>query len=281
MRRCLLAFAVAVTAAAVLVFMVRRNGFRAAFEREAGAGTRRFRGARIVSEGDLAHLPQPVQKYLRYVGVMGKPAVVNFHAVLDGDFARNEQAGFMPIRAEQYNFYDRPSRLFIIESSLFGIPFEGFHRYAGTAATMRVQLARLIPLVHAAGPEMTRSETVTLFNDMCVFAPATLIDPAIRWENVDDRCVRATFTNAGNTIRAVLMFGPDGELRDFLSVDRSQTTDGTVFVRCPWSTPIRNYREFHGFRLASEGDAVWHEPSGDFTYAHFRFRDIRYNISAE
>ena len=49
---------------------------------------------------------------------------------------------------------------------------------------------------------MTQGETVTMFNDMCVMAPATLIDPAIVWEPVDARTARASFTNAGYRIRA-------------------------------------------------------------------------------
>jgi hypothetical protein len=35
---------------------------------------------------------------------------------------------------------------------------------------------------------------------MCLLAPATLIDPAIVWEAVDDRTARASFANAGHTI---------------------------------------------------------------------------------
>jgi hypothetical protein len=33
---------------------------------------------------------------------------------------------------------------------------------------------------------MSQSETVTLFNDMCIMAPATLVDAPIAWE--PDRC---------------------------------------------------------------------------------------------
>jgi hypothetical protein len=43
---------------------------------------------------------------------------------------------------------------------------------------------------------MTQSETVTLFNNMCLMAPATLIDSAIVWEAIDARTTKARFTNA-------------------------------------------------------------------------------------
>ena len=70
------------------------------------------------------------------------------------------------------------------------------------AATMRIKAAALVRVVDVSGNEMDQGETVTMFNDMCVMAPATLISPAIAWEPVDARTARASFTNAGHAIRA-------------------------------------------------------------------------------
>jgi hypothetical protein len=47
---------------------------------------------------------------------------------------------------------------------------------------MRVKVASILMMVDAKGPEMDQAETVTLFNDLCVFAPGALIDPRIRWQ---------------------------------------------------------------------------------------------------
>ena len=53
----------------------------------------------------------------------------------------------------------------------------------------------MLEAVDAAGPKMDQSETVTFFNDMCVLAPATLIDRSIHWQTVDEHSVDATFTH--------------------------------------------------------------------------------------
>ena len=45
-------------------------------------------GVSIVSEEDMQHLPGPVQKYLHYVGAVGKPRVQNFRAVFSGGMKR-------------------------------------------------------------------------------------------------------------------------------------------------------------------------------------------------
>ena len=78
-----------------------------------------------------------------------------------------------------------------------------------TPAVLRpcqIKLASLIPVVNAYGEIMTKGETVTLFNDMCVLAPGTLIAKSIQWETIDPLTVKATFTNQGYTISALSVF---------------------------------------------------------------------------
>ena len=126
---------------------------------------------------------------------------------------------------------------------------------------------------------MNEGETVTMFNDMCVLAPATLIDAAIQWEPIDDRSARATFTNAGHTIRAELSFNQAGELTNFWSEDRYQTSaDGKTTTKLRWSTPLRAYRQFGPVRLASGGEARWHDANGNFEYIELTIDDVRYNL---
>jgi hypothetical protein len=125
---------------------------------------------------------------------------------------------------------------------------------------------------------MNQSETVTLFNDMCVLAPATLIDRAIVWREIDARTAQGTFTNAGNTVSARLHFNDAGELTNFVSEDRYLSSDGKTYTKLRWSTPLGNYRDFAGARLASRGGASWRLPSGEFVYARMDIEDVEYNV---
>jgi hypothetical protein len=249
------------------------------FRSQVREGLARPAGKSVVTEADLAPLPAPVARYLRFVGVVGKGRVLNFRATFRGEIASARNAPLTPFHAEQQSFFDPPARLFFITSSRMGVPFDALHQYVGDHATMRVQLASVVTVVDARGPEMDRSETVTMFNDMCLLAPATLIDPKIRWKPIDEQTVEATFTNAGHTIGARLTFAPDGRLLNFLSHDRSQTSDGKTYARHPWSTPVRGYRMYGGLQLASGGEAIWHEPGGDFTYARMELVDLQRNVS--
>ena len=261
--------------------MKRTIGFRAAYERDVAAGLRgRPQHAELVTEADLAGLPPVVQRYLRFVGAVGKPRVWNYRLRFRGGLRNDADSRWMKMRADQQSFVDPAARLFLLKASLFGLPFEAFHRYVGPAATFRVRLAALVTVVNAAGPEMDQSETVTLLNDMCLLAPATLIDPRIAWEELDPRRVRATFSNAGNTVSALLYFDDAGALVDFVSDDRYRTADGKTYERLRWSTPVRAWGAFAGRRLPVEAEAIWGDGDQAYAYARFEILGADYNVVA-
>lgn len=232
-----------------------------------------------LTERDLAHLPLQVQQYLRRSGVVGQPHVRSFRVRMHGRIRNGPDASWMPFSAEQHNVVGDTARLFYMNASMALVPVQGLHRYADGEASMRVKAAALVPVVDLAGPEMTRAETVTLFNDMCIMAPAALVDPAIVWEPIDARTVRATYTHAGHAIHADLVFNEADELVDFRSDDRYKASaDGTTMTRTQWSTPIGSYRAFGPVRLAARGEGRWHESAGDYAYLELEIDDVQYNI---
>ena len=253
------------------------TSFRAQYERDVRAGAARLVEAPLLTEADVAPLPEPVQRYLRATAMVGQPRIQNYRVRLSGRIRSGPGARWMPFEADQQSFVDRPTRLFWIRATMLGIPIDGLHRLADGHATMRIKPLGAFAVVDAAGPEMDQGETVTLFNDMCILAPGTLVDPAIAWEPVDARTVKARFTHAAHTISATLFFGDDGRLKDFVSDDRFASTDGRDFKRWRWSTPIAEYRAHGPYRLAARGEARWHPPEGDYVYATIDILEVEYN----
>jgi hypothetical protein len=119
---------------------------------------------------------------------------------------------------------------------------------------------------------------ITVLNDMCVFAPASLIDKRLSWMAIDDRTARVMFENGSNRVSAALLFNHKGELGNFVSDDRLALQDGGSLRRAKWSTAVGDCREIDGRKIPTAGDVIRHYPEGDFTYGRFRLMDIRYNV---
>ena len=273
--RAVVALTVFAVVVAVLVWQSQR--LPAAFRRDVRAELRPSNQSATVTEADLARLPRSVATYLRRAGVVNHPRVQNFHAKFTAEMRSGPDEPWMQATADQYEFFNPTARLFFMRASRSGVPFKVFHRYVGSAATMDVRVGGLVPVASLSGAEMTKSETVTLFNDMCVLAPATLIDAPIAWIVRDEHIVHGTFTNAGFTVSADLIFDDDGDLVDFRSDDRSMS-EGKTMRRLPWSTPLSDYRSFGDVRLAAVGEARWTDGARTWTYGRFVLKSLQYNV---
>lgn len=239
--------------------------------------------APILTEADLAPLPTAIATYVRRTGAVGKPRVQSFHLTMHGEFARDRKnpRQRLPYTAEQYSFLGTRTRLFFMRAAFFGIPMDGLHVFTPAGASMRIKLASLFEVVNAHGEKMNQGETVTYLNDMCILAPASLIDPCVSWQELDARHVKATLTKDGVTATAVLTFDDAGDLVDFYSDDRFYNDDGVTYLSYRWKTPITAYRTLpDGRRMASKGSAIWETPEGDFEYITFNLGDVTYNVTS-
>ncbi|WP_157898948.1 DUF6544 family protein [Luteitalea pratensis] len=264
---------------------------RAAYERDVNASFTRAdpQARRVVTEADLAALPSPVQRYLRVAGVVGQPRVREMFVRMHGRIRGGREMAWMPFSSEQHNrFGDTPSRMFYMTATRALLPIQGYHRFVASAASMLIKAAALVPVVDMDSLELTQSETVTLFNDLCILAPSALLDSAVTWEPTMPRAadgdgnggtiVRAHFSHEGRTITADLVFGANDMLADFISDDRYATLpDGTTMVRQRWSTPVRAVRPFGKVLLASAAEARWHPSDDSWAYLELTIDDVRYD----
>ena len=228
----------------------------------------------IISEADIAQLPIPVQNYLKYVGAIGKPKIKTARATFKGEM-REKGKDWFAFTSEQYNFFEAPTRLFFMKANFKGFPTQGYHRYKKVKASMLIKLLSVFPVVNIGEPEMFKTETVTFFNDMCLFAPAALIDKRIDWQTLGNNSVKAVFHNGEVSVSAILKFDQSGRLINFISEDR---VDVNSNQNVPFSTPVTNYGTVNGYKLPIAADAVWHFPDGDFVYGKFNLQDVQYNL---
>ncbi len=229
----------------------------------------------ILHESDISELPPPVQKYLRYVGAVNKPKLKNVRFVFEGEM-REKGKDWFTFSTTQYNFFDEPTRLFFVKAKMFGTIVPGYHRYQNKMASMQIKLLGLFNMVNLKGDIMNKAETVTVFNDMCLMAPASLIDKRIEWTSIDSLSAKATFTNGSNKITATLIFNETGQLVNFISDDRYAISDMKQYR---FSTPVKEYMPLNGMNVLKYGEAIWHYPGGEFVYGKFHLKSIEYNVA--
>ena len=204
----------------------------------------------ILSEKDIAHLPECVKKYLEYTGAIGKSKPQNVYIEFDAEMFRKPGDKPMKSQSVQYNFYGDYSRLFLMKASKMGIPFRALHIYKNYQAIFQVKVAELFKVVNLSGEELTKAETVTLLNDMCIFAPGNLIDTRLTWTAIDSLTAKVNLSNG----------------KHFVSDDRSALQDDGTMKQIRWTTPVSNYKDFEGRRIPTNGKTIWNYPEGDFTY---------------
>lgn len=230
----------------------------------------------IVTEADLTPLPATAQRYLRFLGVVGRPRDTSLRAHLTGRFRRSRGAAWAGCEAWQFNSRPDLSRHFYMRLGVLGIPVLGRDTYAGGQGRMLIRPLDLFTVEDARGVELDVGELVTWLNDAVLLAPSMLLGPGVTFAGVDDRSFDLSLTDRGTTVRARVFVDERGAPVDFETTDRFH--EG---VRTRWTTPVEGYREVGGRMLPSRGQAIWHFPEGPLPYAELRFEPgaLAFNVA--
>ena len=109
----------------------------------------------VFTEKDFSQLPIAIQKYSENCGYIGTLKMsylkMEYHNV---DFSQGRNGPTLTIDYTQYNFVNEPYRMARIDSSMFGIPFEGYDYYQNGTGGMKGMIAKAIALFDQTGADM-------------------------------------------------------------------------------------------------------------------------------
>ncbi|WP_139228834.1 DUF6544 family protein [Blastococcus tunisiensis] len=237
-------------------------------------------GTASVTEADLAGLPPAAARYLRAMGVVGRPRTWSLRAHFTGRFRRGPDQPWMPCDAWQYNSAIEVARLFRMRLVFARVvPMWGWDTYRYGTGRMLGKLLNLVTVADGSGPEFDTSELVTWLNDAVLLAPGMLLTPRVAWEPAGDDGFRVSVSDAGRTVGADVVLDDVGRPRDFRTDDRYADLPGGL-VRAPWSTPVPAWDVVDGRPRPTAGAAVWHLPDGEFRYAELRLADLALDVPA-
>lgn len=222
----------------------------------------------VVTETDLSLLPKPAQRYLRFMGVLGRPRDWSFRTGFVGRFKIKQSAPWRPCDVWQYNTSPVVTRTFFMQ---------GHGRMLGKALD-------LFTVIDGSGSEFDIGELVTYLNDLVLLAPSMLMVPAVSWAEVDGRSFDLALTDHHNIVKARVFLDDRGAPVDFETTDRfcEDPADPKKWMRARWSTPMQGFHDLGGRQLPTKGQAVWRLEQGGFPYADFELvpERLAYNIRA-
>jgi hypothetical protein len=233
-----------------------------------------------VSEDDLEDLPEATQRYLRFMGVVGRPRDWSFQARFVGRFRLRERLGWMPAEAWQYNSGLEVARIFVMRLRFLGIiGLIGRDTYVDGQGQMLGRLFDLVTIAEGRGEELNIGELTTYLNDAILIAPSMLLNPATIWHEVDDHSFDVTLSDAGRSVTGRVFVDERGAPFDFSTTDRfADLPEG--FTRAEWRTPVDSWVEIGGRQLPGRFGAVWTLPQGQFPYAEGRLApgSVSFNV---
>jgi hypothetical protein len=232
-----------------------------------------------ITADDIAHLPEPAQRYLRFTRVPGRPADVSFHATAHGFFRTRPDQRWIGCTSEQRNDATDLTRDFRMRLRLAHlVPVRAEDVYEHGHGRMHATALGLFPVAEGEGREFDLGELVTFLNDAVLLAPSMLLRLPLEWTAIDEHTFGLTLTDHDNTVTAQVTVDDRGAPRDFTTEDRwADLPDGLVRTR--WSTPVDGWCLVEGRMRPRRGTAVWHLPDGPFAYAQFDYTnaDITYS----
>jgi hypothetical protein len=220
---------------------------------------------RVITNGDLAHVPDAVQRWLRYSHVVGSRVPTTVRLRQDGQF-QMMQSRWMPFVAEQYFTINPPA--FLWKASFRMAPLvsvSGRDQYRAGQASMKMRLLSLVSVANKTGGGLNQGDLLRFLGELQWF-PAAALQDYIVWESLGADSARATMTYGGIAESMIFRFDAEGRLTD-ARADRYNDARGRNEA---WVNVNDSDQEFDGIRLPSAGEARWEYESGPYPYIRWR-----------
>jgi hypothetical protein len=233
---------------------------------------------RLITSDMFEKLPDSVQRYLAYTGVVGSPWIDTVRLKQVGKFRQGPDRPWMPVTADEFFTTNPPSLIWNARFKVAGLPLlRAKDRYESGHGHMFGKLAGLFTVFDISGEELDQATMIRYLNEIMWF-PTAFLGENISWEDVDEHSAQVTFSDHGKSVAARMFFDDVGRIANFTTM-RYREIDGE-FSFDRWSTPILGYGKLAGLKLPIRGQAVWNLASGDLPYADLKIMDLEYNSAA-
>jgi hypothetical protein len=214
------------------------------------------------TSSELDGLAEPVRRHLTQAIAPGTPLATSVWLRMRG---RIKVGRWLPFRACQIL---SPHHGFVWSARAAGV-IAGSDRYVDGAGVMDWKLAGLVTVVHAEGPDVSRSAAGRAGAE-AVWVPTALLPRfGVRWSATGDDQVTTRYQVGETPLEVNYQIDPDGRIRSMV-FDRWGDPDSSgSFAWYPFGGEITGYRTFEGVTIPSGGRLGWFFgtdcwPAGEF-----------------
>lgn len=223
----------------------------------------------IIREDDLKVLPEVLQKYFiknGYVGIDGASAII--FDFKDVDFSMGVGKPNVKIDYTVYDFVKEPTRVALIDSKMYGIPFQGIDVCKDGKGTMKGVIAKHIQLFNNSFDIIDSA-----YLSECLMHPSLALQKNITYRQIDDYSVEATIRKNDLETTGIFYFNKNYEMTSFI-VEKRFCSDTNTYEK--WSAITTDYKVIDGINIPTKFQAVWNFSSGDLIYFNSNNMKISY-----
>lgn len=223
----------------------------------------------IITEDDLKVLPEVIQKYFIKNGYVGieSASIIKFD-FKDVEFSMGVNKPNIRIDYTVYDFVKEPTRVALIDSKMFGIPFQGIDICKDGKAKMKGTLAKNITLFNTKFDIIDSS-----YLSECMMHPSIALQENITYKQIDDYSVEATIRKNGRKTTGIFYFNENYEMTHFID-EKRLSSDTNTYEK--WSAVTSDYKVVNGVNRPTKFQAVWNFSEGDLVYFDSKNMKISY-----
>lgn len=227
----------------------------------------------------LAQLPPLVQKWMQAAGVPGQEMIQTVHLYQSGQMRTSPEGNWMPVDAEQWFTVQPPAFIWTADVGGSGLmQFRGRDMYQEGSGQMLIKAYSLLPVVDVAGtPEISQGTLVRYLSEIIWF-PSAALAPYLRWEQLDDRQVKATMKYGDISAHGVFSFDENGRLISFEAPRYYDRPDGATLENWHIAIESGSYITFEGIEVPTRASVTWKLEDGDYTWYKLEITDIAYDV---
>ena len=224
---------------------------------------------KVYSIKQLEGLPEPVQRYFKYVLKDGQPYINSVRLTHYGTFKTDLKKDFIKITGEQYFSAQKPQFIWKGETSMFTARDFFIEDKGGLIAT----ILNVYNIVDAKGSNFDEGELQRWLAESVWFPTNLLPSEYVNWSAIDANSAKLSFKYKSVSFEFVVTFNAIGEI---ISMESHRFM--TAEKKEKWLCKMANYREVNNVKIPFSDQAIWRLKDGNQVYAKFELQKIEYNI---